>query len=112
MDALFGRHLTFPPITSLRPRNGVSPMRPLAFRMSVSALLFASFLTSAALAADSDTTTVRHATPRTHGSIALASFRVGARLASRIRYPAGVGLGIAVCAAGIALEIDHYVRSR
>ncbi len=87
-------------------------MRPLACRMTVSALLFASFLTPAALAADSDTTMVRHGPPRAHGSIAIASFRVGARLASRIRFPAGLGLGLAVCAAGIALEIDDYVRSR
>lgn len=88
-------------------------MRPLACRQILSALLFAAFLPpAAALAAEADTTTSRTETSPARGSIALASFRVGARLASRIRFPTGLGLGIAVCAAGIALEIDHYVRSR
>ena len=88
-------------------------MRPSACRSIICALLFASILPPAsALAAKSDTTMVRSETLWAHGSIALVSFRVGARLASRIRFPAGVGLGIAVCAAGIALEIDQYVRSR
>lgn len=87
-------------------------MRPPACRSIVIALLLASLVPPAALAAQADTTAVHQATPRTHGSIALASFRLGARLAGRIRFPAGVGLGIAVCAAGIALEIDNYVRSR
>ena len=79
----------------------------------VSALLLASLVSPVlAIASVADTTATRPAAARAHGSIAHASFRVGARLASRIRFPAGLGLGIAVCAAGIALEIDDYVRSR
>ena len=88
-------------------------MHPSARRLLAGVLLFASLAHSApAWAADADTSTVRPATAQVHGSIALASFRIAVRLATRVRFPAGVGLGIAVCTAGIVLEIDNYVRSR
>ncbi len=88
-------------------------MHRFACRLISSALLFASLVTPVyARASAADTTAVHPVTTQAHGSIALASFRIGARLASRIRFPAGVGLGLTVCTAGIVLEIDNYVRSR
>ena len=88
-------------------------MHRFACRLISSGLLFASLVTPVSVrASPADTTAVHPATTPAHGSIALASFRVGARLAGRIRFPAGLGLGLAVCTAGIVLEIDNYVRSR
>ncbi len=88
-------------------------MHRFACRLISSALLFASLVTPVSVrATTADTTVVHPATTQAHGSIALASFRIGARLATRIRFPAGLGLALAVCTAGIVLEIDNYVRSR
>lgn len=76
-------------------------------------IIFGSLAASVpALAAGADTTAARPATAHPRGSIALASFRIGMRLATRVRFPTGVGLGLAVCTAGIVIELDNYVRSR
>ena len=58
-------------------------MHRFACRLISSALLFASLVTPVSVrAAVADTTTTRRVTTQAHGSIALASFRIGARLAS------------------------------
>jgi len=83
-------------------------------RIGVTGALFLSSLAAAipAMAEVADTTAARSAPTPAHGSIALASFHVGVRLATRVRFPVGVGLGLTVCTVGIVLEIDQYVRSR
>jgi hypothetical protein len=62
--------------------------------------------------APADSSTAIHSRRAGRGVIALASARVGLRLATTVRFPAGVGLGLAVCTAGIVLEVDEWLRSR
>ena len=67
---------------------------------------------AASVAAAVATQRSSHAAASRPFHLAKTSCAIGARLALAVRFPVGLGLGLAVCTAGAVMQLEDWLRAR